>query len=198
MVSKRDFACVVKKPFESAFSITNIKNGFRKCGIFPFNRDAISKFILLVILHQVDHRLLPHLRVILPQIVPVHQSHLYPQLQAEHHKPQKLLQMRAALRILLSAPENSPENVPENTPVNAPENAPVNAPENLPENTLVNAPENACVAPVTSCVTSPLVQAGLIPSHLADILVTPRDDPGNEKPKRRFIKARRMKNSQKF
>ena len=30
-------------PFEHAFSITNIKAGFSKCGIYPFNPDAIQK-----------------------------------------------------------------------------------------------------------------------------------------------------------
>ena len=43
MVTKRDFARVVKEPFELAFSMTNIKNGFAKCGIFPFNPDAVDK-----------------------------------------------------------------------------------------------------------------------------------------------------------
>ena len=33
VVSKRDFAKVVKRPFEKAFSIPNIKAGFSKCGI---------------------------------------------------------------------------------------------------------------------------------------------------------------------
>ena len=32
-VSKRDFAAVVKEPFEKAFSMSNIKAGFSKAGI---------------------------------------------------------------------------------------------------------------------------------------------------------------------
>ena len=43
VVSKRDFARVVKEPFEKAFSMSNIKSGFMKCGIFPFNRNAVDK-----------------------------------------------------------------------------------------------------------------------------------------------------------
>ncbi len=43
IVSKRDFARVVKEPFEMAFSMSNIKSGFAKCGIFPFNPDAVDK-----------------------------------------------------------------------------------------------------------------------------------------------------------
>ena len=42
VVSKRDFARVFKGPFERAFSITNIKSGFSKSGIFPFNPDAVA------------------------------------------------------------------------------------------------------------------------------------------------------------
>ena len=43
VVSKRDFARVVKEPFEKALSMSNIKSGFSTCGIFPFNRNAIDK-----------------------------------------------------------------------------------------------------------------------------------------------------------
>ncbi len=32
----------VKEPFEFSFSMVNLKNGFSKCGIFPFNRTAVS------------------------------------------------------------------------------------------------------------------------------------------------------------
>ncbi len=43
VVSKKEFASVVKEPFEKALCITNIKAGFRKCGIYPFNPDVIDK-----------------------------------------------------------------------------------------------------------------------------------------------------------
>ena len=39
VVSKRDFARVLKEPYEMAFSMTNIKHGFKKCG---FNRAAVD------------------------------------------------------------------------------------------------------------------------------------------------------------
>ena len=42
VVSKREFARVVKVPFERAFSISNIKAGFAKCGIHPYNPNAID------------------------------------------------------------------------------------------------------------------------------------------------------------
>ena len=43
VVSKREFACVVRTLFERAFSISNIKAGFAKCGIHPFDPDAIDQ-----------------------------------------------------------------------------------------------------------------------------------------------------------
>jgi hypothetical protein len=43
IVSKREFARAVKTPFERAFSISNIKAGFAKCGIHPFDPNAIDQ-----------------------------------------------------------------------------------------------------------------------------------------------------------
>ena len=31
----------MKTPFEKAFSIPNVKAGFKKCGIYPFNPDVV-------------------------------------------------------------------------------------------------------------------------------------------------------------
>ena len=42
IVSKRDFAAVVKDSFEKAFSMLNIKAGFSKAGIYPFNSNVID------------------------------------------------------------------------------------------------------------------------------------------------------------
>ncbi len=41
IVTKRDFSRVVKSPFEKAFSIPNVKAGFAKCGVYPFNRNVV-------------------------------------------------------------------------------------------------------------------------------------------------------------
>ena len=43
IVTKREFSCVLKGPFKRAFSIPNIKAGFAKAGIHPFNPDAVAK-----------------------------------------------------------------------------------------------------------------------------------------------------------
>ena len=43
VVSKREFARIVKVPFERAFSISNIKGSFTKCGIYPLNPRAVDQ-----------------------------------------------------------------------------------------------------------------------------------------------------------
>ena len=47
VVSKREFARVVKTPFEKAFSMSNIKAGFKKCGIHPFDPNAVDQSKIL-------------------------------------------------------------------------------------------------------------------------------------------------------
>lgn len=46
-VSKKDVAAVLKSPFEESMSIKNIKAGFQKCGIHPYNPNSIDKSQLL-------------------------------------------------------------------------------------------------------------------------------------------------------
>ena len=41
VVTKKEFSKVAKTPFEKAFSIPNVKAGFKKCGIYPFNPDVV-------------------------------------------------------------------------------------------------------------------------------------------------------------
>ena len=42
-VSKKNFTALFKVAFEQCLNVGIIKNGFRKCGIVPFNPDAIDK-----------------------------------------------------------------------------------------------------------------------------------------------------------
>ena len=42
IVTKREFARVVKRPLDQAFAIANVKAGFSKWGIYPFNPNAIA------------------------------------------------------------------------------------------------------------------------------------------------------------
>ena len=48
VVTKREFSKVICIPFERAFSITNIKAGFLKCGIYPFNPGAVERAKMLL------------------------------------------------------------------------------------------------------------------------------------------------------
>ena len=45
--SKKEFSHVARHPLDQAFSIVNIKAGFSKCGIYPFNPDAVAKYKML-------------------------------------------------------------------------------------------------------------------------------------------------------
>ena len=47
IVTKREFSRIVKHPLEQAFSIPNVKAGFAKSGIYPFNLDAVAKHKLI-------------------------------------------------------------------------------------------------------------------------------------------------------
>ena len=42
-ISKSNVARIIKQPFEASMTMQNIKSGFRKCGIYPFNPNAIDK-----------------------------------------------------------------------------------------------------------------------------------------------------------
>ena len=42
-VCKKNFTVIFKEAFEGSLLLSTIKKGFRKCGIVPFNPDAIDK-----------------------------------------------------------------------------------------------------------------------------------------------------------
>ena len=42
-ISKKNFLAIFKEAFDKALVVSTIKKGFRKCGIMPFNPDAIDK-----------------------------------------------------------------------------------------------------------------------------------------------------------
>lgn len=46
-IGKKDVASVIRCPFEESMTITNIKSGFRKCGIYPYDPNNIDKTQLL-------------------------------------------------------------------------------------------------------------------------------------------------------
>ena len=47
VVTKREFSKVICIPSECAFSITSIKAGFLKCGIYPFHPGAVERAKML-------------------------------------------------------------------------------------------------------------------------------------------------------
>ena len=46
-IPKKQVPRIIKKPFEDSMSLTNIKAGFRKCGVAPFNLNALDKSRML-------------------------------------------------------------------------------------------------------------------------------------------------------
>ncbi|KAK4306646.1 hypothetical protein Pmani_021539 [Petrolisthes manimaculis] len=46
-VPKKNIPTMLKGPFESSMTMANIKSGFRKCGVFPFNPNAVDKTLLM-------------------------------------------------------------------------------------------------------------------------------------------------------
>ena len=46
-IPKKEVPRIIKVPFEQAMSLHNIKQGFRKCGIFPLNPNAVDKKLLM-------------------------------------------------------------------------------------------------------------------------------------------------------
>ena len=46
-IVKSQVPCIIKVPFEKSVSMANIKAGFQKCGIVPFNPNAIDRTQLI-------------------------------------------------------------------------------------------------------------------------------------------------------
>ena len=164
IVTKRDFSRVIKSPFEKAFSIPNIKTGFAKCGVYPFNRNAvpIEKMISSVL----------------------HKSSLSVSSSSSSDSPRS--------SSCDSHPGSSPsEMCPDHaTPPTA--TSASSSPGVVPASSTPCVSPMSCVVPVSStptCVsaststtsvsptsTNPLVMAGIIPADMADILTTPLPD----------------------
>ncbi|KAJ8019966.1 hypothetical protein HOLleu_41762 [Holothuria leucospilota] len=46
-IAKKDVPCIIKTPLEEAISLHNIKQGFRKCGVYPFDLNMIDKKLIM-------------------------------------------------------------------------------------------------------------------------------------------------------
>jgi len=195
VVTKRDFARVVKEPYESALSMANIKSGFAKCGVFPLNRRAI-----------------PQLKLLPSEFHPCNpgRSNACGTTSAN---PDETDDESSNELIGESMPEVSvPSSVgdlntgnPSNdiqdqsmsitlpstsTPISSPETgcSETHRLETIPLETPRSVtPRSSNVNPSPLC--NPLVMAGLVPQNLADILSTSGCE-DEQKPKRRVFKAR--------
>lgn len=204
-VSKRDFARVVKEPFEMAFSIVNIKSGYKKCGIFPFNPDAVDKGKMVpssmytptsVPSTSTSPSSTSSSCIPVPHSTPGSSnnetdsiaSSMTPPLfdtpsssSSTGNTPASTLSTPASSQ---STPASSPSTPAssQRTPASS-QSTPASS-QSAPASTLASAPQ------YTSPITNPLVSAGLIPPSLSHILTSPTENDLATKPKRRVIKAR--------
>ena len=181
MVSKRDIERVVKEPFEMAFSITTIKSGFKKCGIFPFNRDVVDN-------------------------VKMAPSTMYKTTSVDSERTEKppnasTSSSQDADGVLAKDTDDQLTNDTGDQTSDTVSHVPFSLSSQHSLNisgfspTLFSTPSvsmnsSICSTSSSRCPTpmvNPLVKAGLVPSKLADILAV--DEPEIQ-PKRRIIKAR--------
>ena len=172
IVSKREFARVVKRPLDQAFSITNIKSGFAKCGIYPFKQDAVAK-----------NKTIPSA---------VHQVTGLSCETCSDCVPQSSASESAVPSSVMPSSSESPSNEISPDP-NVSQEAVSATSSSLPTSIAVVAASPHCTVctssvNVTTTIMSPsssvssfspvnpLVCAGLVPEDLSDILVTPSSD----------------------
>ena len=175
MVSKRDFARIVKEPFEFAFSMVNLKSGFSKCGIFPFNRNAVS-----------SEKMAPS--TIYQKPSEESSSNVSVSERASEKNDHPATGEAASLPGISSTPtqETSVQDNPSrSTPIQTIPSTPVpdtdssevaaNSSTFTPPlfstpNSSVNAVSESSGSRVSTPIVNPLIMAGLVPSNLGDIL----------------------------
>ena len=173
IVTKRDFSRVIKSPFEKAFSIPNIKAGFAKCGVYPFNRNAVPiEKMIPSVLHKSSLSVSSGSSSDSPRSS---SCDLHPGSSPSEICPDQATPPTA------SSVSSSPGVVPaSSTPCVSPMwSTPCVSPMScvVPVSstpTCVSASTSATSVSPTS--TNPLVMAGIIPADMADILTTPLPD----------------------
>ena len=165
IVTKREFAAMVKGPFEKAFSMVNIKAGFAKTGIFPFNPNAID------------------MSKMKPSEVynsPASQSSLDSSREGE------------SIALALNTSSSS-SGVPEPGPNTSSEAPSCSYVPNTPTPLTVTPPvDSSTPMPPGSglSIVNPLVRAGLVPTYLADIFSVPDEQSQSTRKRRRITKTR--------
>ena len=203
VVTKRDFARVVKEPFESSFSITNIKSGFAKCGIYPLNHRAIPQLKMLP--SELNHHCTPVSRNVcdvatspIPDesnteassmLMDESMSDIAAANSTEDHNMQSPSTDRSAVQDQ-SCSQSSVPTVSSrliSSQLTASSRPPSATSSNTDSYTETPGSSNTTIA---SPLSNPLVMAGLVPQNLADILSTSGCEEVQRKPKRRVFKAR--------
>ena len=167
IVSKREFARVVKAPFERAFSISNIKAGFAKCGIHPFDPKAIDQSKIMQPLQGSSSSTesdLSSTNIGTPSL----------DTSAEPSSPMLSVNPSPIVSSLsshiddgFSSPQVSSPFLCTSTPVTL-SNEPVTPAASLSQAVTPSTQQSTPLS--RPQVVNPLVRAGLIPTHLADIL----------------------------
>ena len=164
IVNKRDFSRVIESPFEKSFSIPNIKAGFAKFGVYPFNRNAVPiEKMIPSVLHKYSLSVSSGSSSDSPRSSSC-DSH-------PGSSPSEMCPDHATSPTATSA-SSSPGVVPaSSTPCVLPMSCVVPL-SSTP--TCVSASTSATSVSPTS--TNPLVMAGIILADMADILTTPLPD----------------------
>ena len=192
IVSKREFARVVKRSLDQAFSITNIKSVFEKCGVYPFKPDAVAKNKMIPsAVHQVTGSNSDTCSDCVPQ--------------------SSALEFTVLSSVMLSSSE-SPSNEISPYPNVSQEAVSATSSSLLISSTSIavvaaSPPPTLCTSRVNVTTTimspsssvslfspvNPLVFAGLVPEDLSDILVIPSSDAAVAKKRtKRIVGARHL------
>ena len=215
IVTKRELSRIVKRPLEQAFSIPNVKAGFAKSVIYPFNPDAVAK-----------HKLIPSsLHGSFSSTSDSESSSLYPYSVSQSPNPpfqpfslsQSPSQLSQQTTQTIVPPAMPPPHIIYGTSGASHAEDAVTVTSSGTESvcsqtdtvttsttqTPVLSPSSVVYAPqVSSSRRSPimnlLVMAGLVPEDLSDILSTPLNDSAVTKKRTKHITGARNLTSEEY
>ena len=200
-VSKREFASVVKEPFEKSFSMSTIKSGFAKSGIFPFNPDAIDKSKMKPSecyrctaddlsegTSSDDHDTSQESSILAPDTLSLDSSAnaegtvTLPFSDCSSSAPSGTTVAESPTPLTVTPPQERSATYSRPTPLFA-------TPPHQDRSSIVSANSTPCTS-TPAAAKNPLVAAGLVPSHLADLFCTPESDVQKKQKRRRITNAR--------
>ena len=174
-IPKSNIARIVTQPFEESMSMSNIKAGFAKCGIHPFNPNALDKDLLF------RNSVIPSVDIDL-SIPPTSEDETQQQNDEEQQidpvpgpsseaivEPASPEQERIVVRS-----EESPIKIYVSTGLE-PNPAPI-IEGNVGIEVVPLQPEEEIIASNSSGVTNPLVKAGIVSPSVADIFFPPDEE----------------------